>query len=392
MSARRLVAELARSLPLLARQLRRSPRRTALTFLGLAIAFFLFTSLESVLYTMGQVVQGTAGDALLFMRPAEREGHWLPRLPARYADGLESVPGVVAAAPVRFHVGAGAREGSYAVAVGIEPDAHLAMGLPAGVSGDELRAFFAERRAALVGERLLEDSGWEVGDRVTIAGREGAGGLDFEIVGDIARGDRLDRVAVVSLDYLEDVLGGAGRVTYVQIRVRDALIAPAVAEALDARFAHAAVATETVTEKAHLAPFVGGLADAMAGLRAVGLLALGVTLLVVANSVAIGVRERTREIGTLRALGFGRGRVLALVMGEAVAVAIAGGAAGAAAAWAVFASGSVAIPGAGFAFATDASVVLRSALLAVPLGLLAGTPPGLGAVRIPITDALRHSD
>ena len=392
MSLRRFADELARSVPLLLRQLRRSPRRTALTFLGLAIAFFLFTSLESVLYTMGLVVRGASSDALLFMRPKEREGHWLPRLPTRYAEGLESVPGVLAASPVRFHVGAGPREGSYAVAMGIEPDAHLKMGVPAGVSGDELRAFLQNRRGALVGESLLEDTGWKVGDRVTLGGRGREGGLDFEIVGDIERGDRLDRVAVVALDYLEDVMGGAGRVTYIQIRARDALTAPAVADALDARFASAAIATETVTEKAHLAPFVAGLADAMAGLRLVGALALGVTLLVVANSVAIGVRERTREIGTLRALGFGRGRVLALVLGEAVIVAVAGGAVGAVAAWAVFASGGVAIPGAGFAFATDTSVVLRSALLAVPLGLLAGAQPGWSAVRMNITTALRHSD
>ena len=378
--------------PLVARQLWRNPRRTALTFLGLAIAFFLFTSLESALYTLENVVTGAGSDALLFMQPKDRQGPWRPVLPARYAEGLDKLPGVEAASPVRFHVGAGPREGSFAVAMGIEPDAHLKLGLPAGVGADELRAFLADRRAALVGQRLLEDTGWKVGDRVTLAGMGRQPGLDFEIVGDIERGDRLDRVAVVSLAYLEDVIGGEGRVTYVQIRVRDAGTAPAIAEGLDARFASAAVPTETVTEKAHVAPFVAGLGDILTGLRLVGALALAVTLLVVANSVAIGVRERTREIGTLRALGFGRRRVLGLVLIEAVAVAVIGGAVGAGAAWAVFTSGGVEIPGAGFAFVSEASVVLRSAALAVPLGLLAGVGPALAAVRMPITTALRHSD
>ena len=101
---------------------------------------------------------------------------------------------------MRFFFGSGRTEGSFAVAMGIEPDAHLSLGIPAGVTGSELRALFTERDAALVGERLLEDNDWKVGDRVTISGRMRAPDLSFTIRGDIARGDRLDRVAVVRLD------------------------------------------------------------------------------------------------------------------------------------------------------------------------------------------------
>ena len=384
--------ELRRQAPLDWRQLRRSPRRTALTFLGLVIAFFLFTSLESLLYTMANIVRGTASDAMLFVRPDEGGGHWRATLPAHYTPAVEGVPGVEAASPVRFHFGAGRREGSFAVAMGLEPDAHLKMGVPLGVTGAELRALLTERDAALVGERLLEDNGWRVGDTVTIGGRGRAPDFSFTIRGDIARGDRLDRVAVVRLDYLERVVGGEGLVTYIQVRTADAGTAPAVADAIDRRMAHHRPATETITERAHLAPFVASLSDAMDGLRLVGVLALLVTLLVVANSVAIGVRERTREIGTLRAVGFGRRRVLGLVLSEAVLVAVCGGGVGAAAAWAVFASGQVAIPGVGFEFSTDPSVVLRAALLSIPLGALAGARPAWSAVRMTITDALRFDE
>ena len=383
--------EVVRQAPLVLRQLRRSPRRTALTFLGLVIAFFLFTSLESVLYTMSHVIRGTANDQLLFVRPADRAGRWLPELPTEYAALIERMPGALAAAAIRFHVGEGRREGSFTVAMGVEPDTYQKMGVPQGVSDAELDALRAERDAALVGERLLEDQGWRIGDRVTIGAARGAS-VSFVIRGDIARGDRLDRVAVVRLDYLEEVLGGAGRVTYVQVRARDAAAAFALTDTIDARFANHSVPTETVTEKAHIAPFVASLSDAMNGLRIVGGLALLVTLLVVANSVAIGVRERTREIGTLRALGYGRGRVVGLVLGEAMLVAAVGGLLGAFAAYAVFSSGRVAIPGAGFEFATDPSVLLRSALLSIPLGALAGAQPAWSAVRMTITDALRWSE
>jgi putative ABC transport system permease protein len=383
--------EIARQAPLVARQLRRSPRRTALTFLGLVIAFFLFTSLESLLYTMSTVVSGASRDALLFTRAADPD-YWRAKLPASYADAIEELPGVVAASPVRFFFGSGREQGSFAVAMGIEPDAHLKLGIPDGVTGSELRAMFTERDAALVGERMLEDNGWKVGDRVTIAGRMGQPDLALTIRGDIARGDRLDRVALVRLDYLDEMQDQGGRVTFIQVRARDAGIAPAVAEAIDERFANYTMPTETVTEKAHVAPFIASLSDARDGLRVVGYLALAVTLLVVANSVAVGVRERTREIGTLRAVGYGRGRVMSLVLAEALVVAVIGGTVGALAAYAVFATGGVEIPGSGFAYRSDFSVVVRAALLSIPLGLVAGAQPAWSAVRMTISDALRYTE
>ena len=386
-----LFTEIARQAPVVARQLRRSPRRTALTFLGLVIAFFLFTSLESLLYTMSTVVSGASRDALLFTRAADPD-YWRAKLPASYADAIAELPGVVAASPVRFFFGSGREEGSFAVAMGIEPDAHLKLGIPDGVTGSELRAMFTERDAALVGERMLEDNGWKVGDRVTIAGRMRQPDLAFTIRGDIARGDRLDRVALVRLDYLDEMQDQGGRVTFIQVRARDAGIAPAVAGAIDERFANYTMPTETVTEKAHVAPFIASLSDARDGLRVVGYLALAVTLLVVANSVAVGVRERTREIGTLRAVGYGRGRVMSLVLAEALVVAVAGGTVGALAAYAVFATGGVEIPGAGFAYRSDFSVVVRAALLSIPLGLVAGAQPAWSAVRMTISDALRYTE
>jgi putative ABC transport system permease protein len=227
---------------------------------------------------------------------------------------------------------------------------------------------------------------------VTIRGRARMPDLSFVIRGDIARDDRLGRLAMVRLDYLEELIGGAGRASYVQVRTSDVGVAAAVSDAIDQRFANYTMPTETVNEKAHIAPFIAGLSDARDGLRIVGYLALAVTLLVVANSVAVGVRERTREIGTLRAVGYGRARVMGLVIGEALLVAVAGGSLGALAAYWLFSTGWVEIPGAGFGFRSDASVVARAALLSVPLGLLAGAQPAWSAVRMTISEALRYTE
>ena len=59
-------------LRMLLRQLRRSPRRGLLTFLGLVVAFFLFTALESVLYTLEGLLSQSASETGIFMRPRSR--------------------------------------------------------------------------------------------------------------------------------------------------------------------------------------------------------------------------------------------------------------------------------------------------------------------------------
>jgi putative ABC transport system permease protein len=387
------VTGLGRAATLLAfalRQLLRSPRRTLLTFVGLVISFFLYTALESMLYTLESVLDRTASETGIFLRARGRGGFFRAALPARYVDGVREVEGVVAASPVRFYFGLGRAEGSFAVALGVEAESYLRVRALEGIGEEEERAFRADRSGALVGRSLLDSNGWRVGERVTIRGAGRLPSLAFTIRGAIESQDRLGRVALVHLDYLDDVIGGAGRVSFIQARVRTPELAAVSARAIDLRFANFTVPTETTTERAHLATVLSNLSSVLAALRVIGGLTLAVTVLVVGNCVAMSVRERTVEIGTLRAVGYGRGRVLALVLVESVAVAAVGGAVGALAAWGSLEGGLFRLPAwIGFSLRSDATVMARAALLAVPVGLLAGFQPAWSAVRRPIHDALR---
>ena len=379
-------------LSLALRQLARSPRRTMLTFTGLVISFFLYTALESVLHTLTSVVDRTASQTGIFSRAAGRGGFFRASLPTRYVESVREIPGVVAASPVRFYFGQGREEGSFAVALGVEPESYLRV-RDLAVSRSAARAFLADRSGALVGRSLLESNGWRVGNEVTVRGVGRLPSLRFTIHGAIESEDRLGRVALVHLDYLEDVMGGAGRVSFIQARVANVGLAAVAARAVDERFANYAVPTQTTTERAHLAMVISNLSGVLAALRAVGGLTLLITVLVVGNSVAMSIRERTVEIGTLRAVGYGRVRVLALVLVESVSVAAAGGAVGALAAYAALEGGLIQLPPRlGFHLGSDLSVVLRAALLALPVGLLAALQPAWSAVRRPICEALRAAD
>lgn len=113
------------------------------------------------------------------------------------------------------------------------------------------------------------------------------------------------------------------------------------------------------------------------------------------NTMYSAVSARTREIGTLRALGFGRLAVIASVMAEALVLAVVGGLVGALLAYVLFNGYSVSTlsPGSftqvAFNFAVTPALVVQGLLWALLIGFLGGLMPALRAARIPVTAALR---
>jgi putative ABC transport system permease protein len=114
------------------------------------------------------------------------------------------------------------------------------------------------------------------------------------------------------------------------------------------------------------------------------------------NTMYSSVAARTREIATLRALGFGRGAVVVSVMLEALALALVGGAAGAGVAYFVFNGFETATMNwqsfsqVTFAFRVTPALLVQGVVLATLIGLLGGLMPAFRAARRPIALALRE--
>ena len=126
------------------------------------------------------------------------------------------------------------------------------------------------------------------------------------------------------------------------------------------------------------------------------LMALG-ALFGALNTMYSAVAARTREIATLRALGFGSGPVVLSVMAESLALALIGGAAGAAAAYFAFDGFKAAtinwqtFSQIAFAFSVTPRLLVSAILWAATLGLLGGLFPAIRAARLPIAAALRET-
>lgn len=112
------------------------------------------------------------------------------------------------------------------------------------------------------------------------------------------------------------------------------------------------------------------------------------------NTMYAAVANRTAEIGTLRALGFGRGQILAAILVESLLLGLLGGVVGLGAAslmqlvtisttnWATFAELA-------FSFSLTGAIALKSLLFALGMGLVGGLLPALRAARLNIVEALR---
>jgi len=114
------------------------------------------------------------------------------------------------------------------------------------------------------------------------------------------------------------------------------------------------------------------------------------------NTMYSAVAARTREIATLRALGFGRGAIVIALMIESLALALVGGAAGAGLAWLAFDNFHAATMNwqsfsqVAFAFAVTPQLLVQGVVWAALIGLVGGLLPAIRAARQPIAAALRE--
>lgn len=386
---------IGRFTPLVVKQLLRNRRRSVLTFLGLVMSFFLFTSLESILHTLNTILERTGSEATVFTRPRYGVAFWSAAIPESYVPRIRATPGVRQSTPYLFFVGEGKKVGEFTLALGVDPYTVRQVRRMEGVSEEQFAEFRARRTAAIVGERAAEQNGWKVGDKITVRGAAGTVpiAVAFDIVGTADAEGNFGRVLAAHLDYLQERTGQEGKVTFIVSALENPELGGAVIEAVDDQFRNFTVPTETITEKSHLQTIMGGLADMLAALQAISYLALAVTVLVVANTIAMGVRERTVELGTMRALGFSPRLVSILVLSESVLLSALGAVVGSAIAFALFKFEIIQLPAqVNFPLKTDIALVWKSALLSIPVGLLAAAQPARQTAKMEITDALRFAE
>ena len=223
-------------------------------------------------------------------------------------------------------------------------------------------------------------TGFEIGDRRSIRG------ADWSVVGRFEEGHTLQCVVYTDVDAL---MSAFNRNTYniVSVMLQSPADFDAFRDALQANptlHLEAKHESEAVRER-----FIGlkGILD-FASYFVGAIMAIGATLGAV-NSLYAIVDSRRREFGTLRAIGFGSGAIIASILCESLLFALPGALLGGALAWAFFNGLSASPFGYSFQLAVTPSLGLIGIGWALGMGMVGGLLPALRAARLSVATALR---
>jgi putative ABC transport system permease protein len=183
---------------------------------------------------------------------------------------------------------------------------------------------------------------------------------------------------------------GRGSVGLYLLSVADPARSAEIASTIDSRFANSPHETRSMTEKAFNLQFVGMIGNFQLLLRSIGSAVVLTMLLVSANTMMMSARERTREMGILKAIGFTDGHVFLLLIGEALAISLLGALAGVGSAW-LLANVFHFNPKPDFfpVFYLPGQSVLAAMGLAALTGFSSGIVPAVAGMRLKATEALR---
>jgi putative ABC transport system permease protein len=383
-------------LVLIGKNLFRKKLRTGLMMMSILIAFLIFGVLAGFERAFNAGEDVAAADRLVVVNKI----NFTQPLPIAYFNRVRSIEGVRQATHHNWFGGYYQDPKNFLVVMAVEPETYLQVyGDQIDVAADARAAFLRERTGALVGETMLKKWGWKVGDRVPIMSniftqKNGSRTWDFTIVGAIkSRKPNIDaNFMVFHYQYFNETQNlGKDMIGWMALNTTSASANERVARAIDQMFANSLYETSTETEKAFSKAFAAQLGNIALIVTLVVGAAFATILMIVGNTMVMAVRERTREIGVLKTLGFPDARILRLVLGESVLLALLGGLPGIALA-AIFVAvietsvGNF-IPG----FAVTPGIALTAVALMLGLGLATGLIPALSAMRLKIATALGRS-
>ncbi len=374
--------------------LKRKKLRTVLTLLSVFVAFLLYGLLCAVQEAFTAGVSMAGADRLI----TRHRVSLIMSLPMTYGPRIKRIPGVEDTVHWTWFNGIYQNEPrNFFASFPVEPEPFLRIHKEYVIPEDQKEEWLRTRTGAIVGRTLAERFGWKIGDRIPLTSpiwpRASDEPWEFNIVGiyDGAEKNTDTSSFFFRYDYFDEARAqGEGLVGWYTVKVSDPESAPAIAEAIDAEFLNSPYETKTEPEGAFAQSFVQQMGNIGAILIAILSAVFFTILLVTGNTMAQAVRERTEELGVLKALGFTNGLVLALVLAESCLIAALGGLAGLATAWLITLGGSP-VPSMLPVFYVPERDLATGAVVVAALGIAAGLFPALQAMRLRIAVALRRN-
>jgi len=382
--------------------LMRNKLRTILTWLSVFVALFLFVMLHGITDTLTESTKVGSERRLV----TRNKISLVFPLPLSQYEKIKTMPGVSAVTwsnwfggtdPVkpndfyaRFAVDGKTYFPLYASDIDIV-QASPANGAtsPSGVD-PKLAAFFAERTACVVGEKIFLAHKWKLGQTIHLTGTIYPGSWPFVIRAVYRSKVKAfsDETMFFHWDYLYENSNRRAQVGIYTFSPADPSQAAAIGKRVDAMFENSEAATHTETERAFSAGFVSMWGNVPFVIRVIGLAVAFSIFLVAAVTMMMAIRERTNEFGLLKTLGFDDGAIFGVILLEAGVLTLSAGLAGSLLAKFLLEKSGLPLPGFSTMIVRWETVGVGLGL-AVLMGLVSGILPAWQASRLRIVDALR---
>ena len=379
-----------------ARNLGRNWLRTILTVLGAGVALVAFVMLRTVLSSWEVGAEYAAKDRL----GTRHKVSFVMQLPKKYIDDIRGVPGVKQATWANWFGGKDpGKPDEFFATLAVDAPSFLPVMDELTLDPDAKARWLADKHGAIIGDVLAKKLNLKVGDKYILQGSIYPGDWEFQIDGIYTAARKsLDRSQFIfHWGYLNDAIPEERRDTigWVMTRVEDPSQSANISGKIDKIFDERDTQTVTMSERNMQLSFMAMFGAILTVLDIVSVIILIIMLMILGNTIAMGVRERTREYAVLRAIGFQPWHIRFFVLGEAFVHGIACGVVGVGIAYpfvngllgkAIEENMSAWFP----YFRVEPSVAIMAGLIAVLLATTAALIPAIQAGRISVTDALRR--
>jgi putative ABC transport system permease protein len=377
--------------PLIVRNVLRNRRRSLLTLASTAISLTLLAVLVAAYQGFFHGEDQSPSQALRLIT-RHRVSLTQP-LPASYMARIQSIEGVEKVSAWSWFQGVYIDDRHFFARFAVDADTIFDIHKDWTMPADQLAAFKRGRTACAVGEKIATQYNIHVGDRVTIVGDIYPVTLELTVAG-IFKHAPQSECLVFHREYLTELLPTTSATrdtvgTYIMLADSPETV-PRIARAIDAMYDNSPYPTRTESEKEFGRSFLAFLGNIKLFLGAICSAVTFTILLVSANTVAMAVRERTREMAILRTLGYNPTEILQLVLGESVLISVVGGVIGMGLGW-LMGLGLQEVAG-GFGYQSlkwqGAAAVMG---IAIVVGVVAALVPAVVASRKNIVESLRFT-
>jgi len=303
----------------------RNRRRSLLTAASAAVSILLLVVFSAAYRFLDSTPTPSKSHLVLVVRARASP---IQPLPVSYRSRIERLPGVQAVTQVFWFDARYKDVNTVVPSLALDPERVFTIFPDLELPEGQKQQFIREETAAIVGRSTARKYGWKVGDHIYVSSPNYSSvGVDLNIRGIYDSKDDQPYL-IYHWAYLNEALGRPNVTGNFWILAKTPEDVPLLMKKVDEEFRNSEFETQTMTVKQVMLDFISWLGNVKLILVSISGAVAFAVLLILANTMAMSIRERTSELAILRALGFTTRQVLVLLVAESLCISLAGALAG----------------------------------------------------------------